>query len=501
MLAMEAWDVVVVGGTVAGLRAAIAAHDAGSSVTILEEGSIGSGGASTIVEGLAASLNETNYDGHANDTISVGSGQCDEATVRHRTASAFDHLAELERWGLVLRRSESGLPHLTSGPGNTLARVATTGDTTGREVYSILEEQCMKRTILRRADMQCLNLVIEAGQVAGLIALDVQRGDMVALKAKAVILATDGFESVWNGGSGGTGLWLASDAGITLSNLEFVGWNPLSMQMHGLQLPFAILNDGASVRSASGADIEFPPEGGISQASLALLESGEQCVLDARVLTRGTPVWYGDTSERVSSRLGGAMSETVIPINPQVATTLGGIPCDMNGQVTSFSGLFSAGDCACSGFHGADMAVGNRLLESIDGGSNAGVSAAGCASEAQFSDSEAMDTALASAVTQFAKLLATSNSGMTRGQAANQLTTIMSESMGVSRDGASLSGAEQRLSQLVETQISLSDESPIMNTELAEVFRLQGMIKIALAAVMAANARSETCGSHQRSDE
>jgi len=71
---MAAWDVVVVGGTVAGLRAAIAANDAGASVTILEEGAIGSGGATTSVEGFAVSLDETNFDGHAKDTIAVGLG-------------------------------------------------------------------------------------------------------------------------------------------------------------------------------------------------------------------------------------------------------------------------------------------------------------------------------------------------------------------------------------------------------------------------------------------
>ena len=498
---MEAWDVVVVGGTVAGLRAAISAHDAGVSVTILEEGAIGSDGASTSVEGFAVSLNETNYDGHAQDTIAVGLGQCDETTVRHRTASAFDHLAELERWGLVLRRGKNGLPLLSSGPGHTQSRVATTGDTTGRELYSLLEEQCMKRGISRRGDMQSLSIVTDSNQVTGLITLDVQRGEMVALKAKSLILATDGFESAWNGGSGGTGLWLASDAGVSLSNLEFVGWNPLSMRMHGLQLPFAILDDGASVRSASGSDIEFPSEGGIGEASQSLLNSGEQCVLDARVLTRGTPVWYGDTSERVSSRLGGQMSETVIPISPQVSTTIGGVPCDMTGKVSSHSGLFVAGDCACSGFHGADMAVGNRLLESLDGGSNAGTSAAEHAADSHFSDSDAIDSALAAAADRFGKLLATTDSGMTRGQVSTQLNSIMSDSMGVSREGASLTGAAERLSQLAETQITLSDESPVMNTELVEVFRLEGMVKVSLNAVESAMGRVESCGSHQLSDE
>ena len=498
---MEAWDVVVVGGTVAGLRAAIAAHDAGASVTILEEGAIGSGGASTSVEGFAVSLNETNYDGHAKDTIAVGLGQCDETTVRHRTASAFDHLAELERWGLVLRRGKNGLPLLSSGPGQTQSRVATTGDTTGRELHSLLEEQCMKRTISRRGDMQSLSLVTESNEVTGLITLDVQRGEMVALKAKSLILATDGFESAWNGGSGGTGLWLASDAGVSLNNLEFVGWNPLSMQMHGLQLPFAILDDGAAVRSASGSDIEFSSEGGISEASQSLLNSGEQCVLDARVLTRGTPVWYGDTSERVSSRLGGQMSETVIPISPQVSTTIGGVPCDKTGKVSSHAGLFAAGDCACSGFHGADMAVGNRLLESLDGGANAGASAAEHAADSQFSDSDAIDSALTVAADRFGKLLAATDSGMTRGQVSTQLNSIMSDSMGVSREGTSLTGAAERLSQLAETQITLSDESPVMNTELVEVFRLEGMVRVSQNAVESAMGRVESCGSHQRSDE
>ncbi len=498
---MEAWDVVVVGGTVAGLRAAIAAHDAGASVTILEEGAIGSGGASTSVEGFAVSLDETNYDGHAKDTIAVGLGQCDETTVRHRTASAFNHLAELERWGLVLRRGKNGLPLLSSGPGHTQSRVATTGDTTGRELHSLLEEQCMKRAIPRRGDMQSLSLVTESDAVTGLITLDVQRGEMVALKVKSLILATDGFESAWNGGSGGTGLWLASDAGVSLNNLEFVGWNPLSMQMHGLQLPFAILDDGASVRSASGSDIVFSSEGGISEASQSLLNSGEQCVLDARVLTRGTPVWYGDTSERVSSRLGGQMSETVIPISPQVSTTIGGVPCDMTGKVSSHGGLFVAGDCACSGFHGADMAVGNRLLESLDGGSNAGASAAEHAADLQFSDSDAIDSALTAAADRFGKLLAATDSGMTRGQVSTQLNSIMSDTMGVSREGTSLTGAAERLSQLAETEITLSDESPVMNTELVEVFRLEGMVRVSLNAVESAMDRVESCGSHQRSDE
>ncbi len=497
---MDAWDVVVVGGSVAGLRAAIAAHDLGANVVVLEEGAIGSGGAPTSVEGLAVSSNEANNDSHATDTLATGAGVCDESTVRKRTGAAFDHLAEMERWGLVLRRSSSGAPHLVSGPGHNYARVATTGDTTGREIYSILQEQCMKRSILRRSDTQALSLVIENDSVVGIVTLDVQRGELVAIQAKSIILATDGFESAWNGGSGGTGLWLAQDAGVELSNMEFTAWNPLCMEMHGLQLPFAILNDGASIRSASGGDLIFSPDGGISSASQSLVSSGEQYVLDARVLTRGSSTWYGDTSERVSSRLGGQLSETVIPISPRASATLGGVPCDITGKVSDLSGLYAAGDCACSGFHGADMAVGNRLLESLDGGSNAGEAATEHANHANFSGLDSIDTSLMNLATKYANMLDGGDSGNTRGQVANQLNSIMGDSMGISRDTASLSSAASQLSELASTQVSLSDESPVMNTELVEVFRLEGLVKIAHSAVTAAASRDCSCGSHQLND-
>ena len=105
------------------------------------------------------------------------------------------------------------------------------------------------------------------------------------------------------------------------------------------------------------------------------------------------------------------------------------------------------------------------------------------------------------AAARFGKLLAATDSGMTRGQISTQLNSIMSDSMGVSREGTSLAGAAERLSQLAETQITLSDESPVMNTELVEVFRLEGLVNISLNAVESAMARTESRGSHQRSDE
>lgn len=499
---MDAWDVIVVGGGVAALRAAIAAHDSGATVTILESGGLGSGGAGMACEGLSVSASETNSNSHASDIIQAGAGECDESVVRLRTASAFNHLAELERWGLVLRRDEQGHPLLQSAPGHSQPRLATTGDSTGREIHSILEEQCIKRVIPRRGDIQPLTLTLDGDSVSGIICLDVQRGELVAMQAKSIVLATDGYQAAWNGdGVGsGEGAWLASDAGVALSGTEMVAWYPLSVDSHGISLPLSILNDGASVRLASGENIDFASDAGLHAASV-VLTSGEPCVLDARALDRGTEVWYADTAERVNSRLGAAMDEAVIPLAPRVTSTLGGVPCDGSGSVPSVSGLHAAGDCANSGFHGADLTGGDRLLEALDGGSCAGTSAAEHASTSSFGDGNSVDEALSESATRVAALLHGNGGGVTRGAAAQQLAEIMSESMGMSRDASSLAGAASQLENLCSAEMSLSDSSPIMNTELIEVVRLQGLIRLAAASVAAASERRESCGSHQRSDE
>ena len=167
----------------------------------------------------------------------------------------------------------------------------------------------------------------------------------------------------------------------------------------------------------------------------------------------------------------------------------------------SVGGLYAAGDCANSGFHGADLTGGDRLLEAVDGGSCAGTSAGDHASSATFADGGSVDEALSTSATTVAALLHGNGGDITRGSASQQLADIMSDSMGMSRSGEALAAAATQLEKLSAAEISLSDSNPIMNTELVEVVRLQGLIRLAAASVNAAAERHNSCGSHQRSDE
>ena len=114
-------------------------------------------------------------------------------------------LAKLENWGLVLQRREGGLPFAATCQGHSRPRLVGCGDSTSREITRILEEQTIKRGIVRRADLQTLSLVMDSKQVRGITVLDIQSGEVFGIQAKAVILATDGYQGLWSNVSEGSG--------------------------------------------------------------------------------------------------------------------------------------------------------------------------------------------------------------------------------------------------------------------------------------------------------
>ena len=147
---MESWELVIVGSGPAALRASIAAADAGTNPLLIESSGIGAGSAGTDLAGLAASIDEVSSSGHRDDTISAGGESTNKIAAARVCGEAVGVLAELEKWGLVLRRREGGLPHATQVAGHNMPRMTGSGDATGRNITRILEEQAMKRGVVRR---------------------------------------------------------------------------------------------------------------------------------------------------------------------------------------------------------------------------------------------------------------------------------------------------------------------------------------------------------------
>jgi succinate dehydrogenase / fumarate reductase flavoprotein subunit len=502
---MQAWDVVVVGSGVAALRCAIAAADAGASVTILCPGALDSPQQAPMLSGFATSMGEVSSKAHFSDTISVGADLCEPQIVARFANSAVDHLAELERWGLVLRRDTNGLPLLSHLPGHSIARVANTGDSTDREIRSILEEQCTKRNIPRRADIETLEIVISDGCARGVVVLDVASGEIFAVQAKSVVLAGAGYEGAWGEAVNLSSPALAKAAGISLADLEFNTRHPLFVSDTGVAIPMDVLAAGGELRTAAGDVLEI---GDISSSDsiCAAIDAAGGAILNANNLSRDTVPWFAGLAATLSERCGIDMATESIAVETGVAHTIGGIPTDGNGQVVNgdwdsvIPGLFAAGDAACSGFHGAASSCGNRLLDAIAGGENAGSNAAAHATAVKFAASRILSKSAKAATERMNSTLSNSNGGVGYGAVHTVLTSAMNTHMGGIRDATGLAVAAAVIADLRSTEISLSDTSSVMNTEYVAAHRLTGLLAVCAATVAAAISREESRGSHVRSD-
>ena len=513
---MQAWDVVIVGGSIASLRAAIAASDEGSTVTILTQSSTSAFVDDVTSCGLAASSGETNPSGHAADAHRVGAGLCEADVVTSSTNSAVPHLADLERWGLNLRRDRNGLPHLGQLPGQSNPRTASTGDSTRREVRTILEEQCIKRNIPRRGDIEILDIVHkdhdttrgesdDGFDVCGLIALDIQSGEVFAIQAKTVLLAGSGFQSAWNGDGCrmGSAAHLFLKLGHYLSDLEFTSRHPLTVANTDLHIPLDVLGSGGVVNGPDGQPLEI--DSGPDSLSREILSAGGAS-LDLTTISRDDSPWFANVAKTLQSRCGIDCSQQLIPIMPSVSTTIGGLPTDISGNVCSFDwdkipGLFAAGDAACTGLHGAAINSGDHLLGALTSGSIAGATAAIHAANSKHSGSGAISSMLTEAHHLHDSILANAGSeGVSPGHVQTQLSTTMQAHMGHERSAGGLGKALTAIEELSEANMVISDSSPVMNTELVTMLRTKGLVQVARSAVRAATERTESRGSHIRSD-
>ena len=503
---MEAWDIIVIGDGPAALRAAASAAKAGAATLMMAADSLGSGSV-TANDGIAAPLKENTTKSHRDDTIRAGDFLCDQDIVTNRISQATREVDLLERWGVIFRRDPEGLPMVRRAAGHSLPRLAGAGDAMARETQQVLEEQCMKHGVARRGDQVPLQLVHKDQEIHGLISLDMTTGMINAIQAKCVIIADGGYEGIWTGTSIGLGLELAMRTGLAVRDLEFVAWAPLAVTGTNVVLPLGMLADGAKLHHSNGTPLDVDQFADTTSLANAIRLEGT--VLDSRNM--GTSeAWWAQTSELLSTRLGINMSRQTIPISAQVSTTLGGIATDEFGRAISgkwsrwFTGLYAAGDSACSGIHGAGMIAGNRLLDALAGGAVAGEHAAQYAAKASFTGRAALETHLGAAEADLDFDMAGDEDGPVQRAAplfAN-LTEIMTSSVGFSRNESGLQAAAQELEKLEKSanKLYLDDNSRLFNTNLLEALRLKAGIRLAKATTQSALSRTESRGSHQRTD-
>ena len=462
---MESWDVLVLGEGPAALRAAIAASDTGARPLLVSGSSVGVASGFPPISGFSASLNETSPAAHIEDTISAGGDHTDKDAAARICGLAVEALSELERWGLVLRRSKDGLPHMADISGHSFPRVAGCGDSTVREVTRTLEEQTMKRGINRKSDLLPVALVMDNNQARGIVALDIESGELIPIQAKTIIVASQGYQGIWNTPSlgPGNGLAISNAAGIRLKGMANVPMHALTIAGTGMILPMDILGSG---EDASPNDVI----------------GGELCVLDMRSMEKSAKGWFENTESKVLDRTGLNVRNDVLPLSPMIISTTGGIPVDDHCRAIFdsgkmwYTGLYAAGRSAYTGMHGSTPLPGNLIMEEVVTGMVAGKHAAEWSNNSQFGGHEAIQQAVSSSQKKIDQMF--SSEGSPVGHVAKALSSAMRIIDG-SGDQASMAVAHASINEISSLGMRVTDPSRRMNTELVTALHVEGLLSLA----------------------
>lgn len=370
----ENFDVVIVGAGAAGLSSALALsplHTAVLSETTLEgpcSSRWSQGGFAA-----AAGINDT-AQSHARDTLKVADGLADENVVFRLTQDALQAARMLEDLGLAFEKEKNGKYRLNREAGHSEHRILHTkaGDGFGRELMRTLVQAVRRCPSATMFENTCAFELLrdKAGQICGVAATGPE-GGLHIIRARAVILATGGIGALYAQttnplGNTGRGLALAARAGAVLSDLEFMQFHPTALDIGLDPAPLAteaLRGAGAVLINGQGARFvdELAARDIVARAIFRERGKGQKVFLDCRAFV--TPEKFPALFENCA-RAGTDPAREPVPVMPAAHYHMGGIATDLRGR-SSLAGLWSCGEAAATGLHGANRLASNSLMEAV----------------------------------------------------------------------------------------------------------------------------------------
>ncbi|HMF93879.1 MAG TPA: L-aspartate oxidase [Vicinamibacterales bacterium] len=387
MHAGSAFDFVIVGGGVAGLRAAIALAGSGR-VVVLTKADPAESNTGYAQGGVAAAIGDDDTPAlHEADTIRAGDGLCDEEAVRVCVGEGPHYVRELIDWGARFDRAADGRPALGREAAHSVRRVLHAGDATGREIGRVLWERVSALGSVTTIDHALVTEVVVDGDGAVGVRYADRDGVRQEVRAAATLLATGGAGQVFRETTNpavatGDGIALAFRAGARVADLEFVQFHPTALKRAGAPrflISEALRGEGARLVNSRGERFmtRYHPDGDLAPRDVVargIVRESESVGGDVFLtLAHLDPAYVRRRFPTIAAMLediGLDLATDPIPVGPAAHYIMGGVDTDVCGR-TSLKGLFAAGEVACTGLHGANRLASNSLLEGLVFGARA----------------------------------------------------------------------------------------------------------------------------------
>jgi len=520
-------QVMVVGGGLAGLRAAIEAADKGADVAILSlvypvrsHSGAAQGGVNAALANAEDGKDDTT-DKHAFDTVKGSDYLADQDAVEIMAREAPARIIEMEHWGCPFSRTKEGKIAQRPFGGGAFPRTCYASDKTGHYMLHTLFEQVLKRKIKIYSEWASSYLIVQDGAVCGVVALHMPTGQIEAFQAGAVIMATGGYGRVYAKSTNalintGYGMAMAYFAGAPLEDMEFVQFHPTSLYGTNILITEGARGEGGLLFNAKGerfmqkyapTAMELAPRDMVARAIQTEINEGRgfenaYVHLDLKHLGR----------QKILERLPGIRDITVsfagidpidspIPILPGQHYSMGGIATNVWGE-TEMPGLFAAGECACVSVHGANRLGGNSLLDTILFGKRAGERAAQVVKGKAKSANETIFKGAVEKAQQAYASLVGGNGNEDPGQIRDEMRLAMFELVGIFREQGQVTQAIAKIGELQERykKVRACYGGKSFNWDLVRTFELGGQLQVAEVIARGALSRQESRGSHFRRD-